>query len=128
MVGEDERMTLRRLVVCVSVAAAVPGLSACSSGRPSGLAPFTPSATSSSSSPTPTSTSKWTPEQQQVIDGYDRFRDLMTAIRTKVKKVDVIEAHKVAKEPFATQYLQALPARSRLGTSTPARQSAPLPP
>jgi len=106
MVGEDERMTLRRLVVCVSVVAAVPGLSACSSGRPSGLAPFTPSATSTSSTPTPTNTSKWTPEQQQVIDGYDRYSELVAALLTKIEKVDLAKARHVATEPYATTFLK----------------------
>jgi hypothetical protein len=100
-------MTLRRVVVSASViAVGVLGLSACSSDQPSGLAPFTPGA--SSTGPSPTSTSKWTPEQQQVIDGYDRFTDLQTAISTKALKVDMAKAHQVAKEPFATEYLKKL--------------------
>lgn len=105
-------MTFRRVVVFVSVVAGVLGLSACSSDKPSGLAPFTPSASSTSSSPlptpSPTSTSKWTPEQQQVIDAYDRFIDLQTAISTKAQKIDMAKARQVAKEPFATEYLKKL--------------------
>ena len=109
-------MTSRRVVGSVSVVAAgVLGLSGCSSDKPSGLAPFTPSATSTSSSPSPTSTSKWTPEQQQVIDGYDRFIDLQTAISTKAQKIDMAKAHKVAKEPFATEYLKGIDATLSAG-------------
>jgi hypothetical protein len=100
-------MTLRRVVVSL-VVVGVLGLSGCSSDKPSGLALFTPSATTTTPSPTPRSTSKWTPEQQQVIEGYDRFTDLQTAISTKALKVDMAKAHQVAKEPFATEYLKKL--------------------
>jgi hypothetical protein len=102
-------MTLRRVAVSVSlVAAGVLGLTACGSDKPSGVAPFTPNATGTGSSPTPTSTSKWTPEQQQVIDGYDRFIDLQTAISSGAQKGDVATFHKVAKEPFANQTMKGI--------------------
>jgi hypothetical protein len=90
----------------VVVVAGLLGLSACSGEKPSGLATFTPGASSGSSSPT--STSKWTPEQQQVIDGYAGFNSLMTAISTKTEKIDMAKAHRVAKEPFATEYLKGV--------------------
>lgn len=97
-----------RSVVSVSVVAVVVlGLSACGGEEPSGLPVYTPGA-SGSSSPSPTSTSKWTPEQQQVIDGYDRFNDLITAIMSKAEKIDMAKAHKAAKEPFATTYLKGV--------------------
>jgi len=111
-------MTLRRVVGSVSVVAVgVLGLSACGSDKPSGLAPFSPSATSTSSTPTPTptSTSKWTPEQQQVIEGYDRFIDLQTAISSEAQKIDMAKFHKVAKEPFATEYLKGIDATLSAG-------------
>lgn len=96
-----------RSVVSVSVVVVgLLGLTACG-GEPSGLPVYTPGA-SGSSSPSPTSTSKWTPEQQQVIDGYDRFNDLITAIMSKAEKLDMAKAHKVAKEPFATTYLKGV--------------------
>jgi hypothetical protein len=110
-------MTSRRVVVSVSVAAGVLGLSACSSQEPSGLPAFTPSASSTSSTPTPspTSTSKWTPEQQQVIDGYTRFRDLYTAIWTKAEKIDMAKARQVATEPFATVSMKGIDAGISVG-------------
>lgn len=104
-------MTSHRLVVSVSiVAASVLGLGACSSEKPSGLTPFTPTATSSSSSPSPSSLSQWTPDQQQVIDGYDGFNNLITAIWTKSEKIDMTKAHRVAKDPFVTKYLKGIDA------------------
>ena len=91
------------------------GLSACGGDGPSGLATVTPIASRAGSSPTPTSTSKWTPEQQQVIDGYDRFIDLPTAISTKAEKIDMAKVHKVAKEPFATVFLKGIDATLSAG-------------
>jgi len=97
-----------RSVVSVSVVAVgLLGLSACGGGKPSGLPVYTPAA-SSSSSPSPTATSKWTPEQQQVIDGYEGFNNLITAISTKAEKIDMAKAHRVAKEPFVTGYLKGI--------------------
>lgn len=102
-------MTLRRVVGSVSVVAVgVLGLSACGSDKPAGVAPFTPSVNSASSSPTPTSASKWTPEQQQVIEGYDRFNNLVTAFMTKAEAIDVAKARQVAKEPFASVILKGI--------------------
>ena len=108
-------MKSRRSVVSVSVVVAgLLGLTACSGEKPSGLATLKPSA-SGSSSPSPTSTSKWTPEQQQVIDGFDRFTDFRTAIFTKTEKIDMAKAHRVAKEPFATTYLKRIDATLSAG-------------
>jgi hypothetical protein len=91
-----------RSVVSVSVVAVgLLGLSACGGDKPSGLPVYTPGA-SSSSSPSSTATSKWTPEQQQVIDGFNRFTDFTMAIWTKAENIDMAKAHRVAKEPFAT--------------------------
>jgi len=95
----------RSVVSVFVVVAGLLGLTACSGEKPSGLATFKPSASGGSS---PTSASKWTPEQQQVIDGYDRFNDLQTAISTKVAKIDMAKAHRVAREPFASEYLKQL--------------------
>jgi len=111
-------MTLRRVVVSLSVVAVGSlGLTGCGGEAPSGLAPFTLSATSTSSTatPTPTSTSKWTPEQQQVIDGYDRYNDLITAILAKTEKIDMAKIHLVATEPFATPYLKRVDATISAG-------------
>ena len=104
-------MKPRRRVVSVSLAAVgVLGLSACSSEKPSGLAPFTPGAGSNSpsSSPSPTVSSKWTPEQQQVIAGYDAYNTLMDRIRTKEEKMDMAKAHQVGQEPFISKHLQQM--------------------
>ena len=101
-----------RSVVSMSVVVVgLLGLSACGSDKPSGLPVYTPGASSSS----PTSTSRWTPEQQQVIDGYDRFNSLMTAISTKAEKIDMTKAHRVAKDPFATDYLKGVDATLSAG-------------
>jgi hypothetical protein len=97
-----------RSVVSVSVVAVgLLGLSACGGDKPSGLAVFT-SGASSSSSPSPTAMSKWTPEQQQVIDGYDRFNDIMTGYRSKGSEIDMAKAHQVGQEPFVTEYLKGI--------------------
>jgi hypothetical protein len=106
-------MTSRGLSVCVSVsfaAAGVLGLSACSSDKPSGLAPFTPSApgSSSSSSPSPTISSRWTLEQQQVIAGYDAYSALMARFRTKAEKINLAKARRVSQEPFIRTHLQQM--------------------
>jgi len=106
-------MTSRGLSVCVSVsltAVGVLGLSACSSAKPSGLAPSTPTARSNSpsSSPSPTISSSWTPEQQQVIAGYDAYNALMDRIRTKAEKIDMAKAHQVGQEPFIRKHLQQM--------------------
>lgn len=102
-------MKSRSLVVSVSaVAVGVLGLSACSSEKPSGLAPFTPTARSSSPSPSPTISSKWTPQQQRVIDGYQQYNELVTRILSKAEKIDLAKAHQVAKEPYATKFLQGI--------------------
>jgi len=101
------RMSSSRFFVSVCiVAAGALGLSGCSDEKPSGLASYTAGAISKS--PSATSTSKWTPEQQQVIDGYDRFNDLMTAFRTNTAKMDLAKARSVAQEPFVTGYLQGI--------------------
>ena len=97
----------RSVVSVFVVAVGLLGLSACGGDKPSGLPLYTPGV-SSSSSPSPSTTSKWTPEQQQVIDGYDRFNDLITAIMSKAEKIDLAKAHKFAKEPFATTYLKGV--------------------
>ncbi len=100
-------MKPRSLVVSVSVVAVgVLGLSACSGAKPSGLAPSTPSA--SASSPSPTISSKWTPEQQRVIAGYDAYNALMDRIRTKTEKIDMAKAHRVGQEPFIRKQLQQM--------------------
>lgn len=100
-------MSPRRPVLYIAVLAATTlGLSACSSDKPSSLATSSPGL--SSQSPSPTTTSKWTPEQQQVIAGYDRFNVLMTAIRTKAEKIDLGKAHEVGREPFVTGYLKGI--------------------
>jgi hypothetical protein len=93
-------MTSRRYAVSASVFVAVGllTLSACSSEQPSGLPVFTPSPSPSS----PTSTSKWSPEKQQVINGYDRFIDLYEAISTKAEQINMTKFHKVAMEPLAS--------------------------
>jgi hypothetical protein len=96
------------------VIAGLLGLSACSA-TPSGLATATPATGSRSSSPAPTSTSKWTPAQQQAIDGYERFIDLQTAISSKAEKIDMAKARRVAKEPFVTAYLKGVDATLSAG-------------
>ena len=101
-----------RSVVSMSVVVVgLLGLSACGSDKPSGLPVYTPGASSSS----PTSTSRWTPEQQQVIDGYNRFTDFRTAIFTKTEKIDMAKAHRVAIEPFVTMYLKSVDATLSAG-------------
>jgi hypothetical protein len=85
----------------VLVAVVVLGLSACSSEKPSGVAPFTPSASSSSSSSSSPS-SKWTPEQQQVTEAYATYQSLITKYR-KGTKLDMAALRAVATEPFAVQ-------------------------
>jgi hypothetical protein len=90
------------------------GLTACSGEKPSGLATFKPSA-SVSPSPSPTSTSKWTPEQQQVIEGYDDFTSLYESIYTGAEKIDMAKVHKVAAEPFATSTMKSLDATLSTG-------------
>jgi len=97
-----------RSVLSVSVAlVGLLGLSACGGEEPSGLAVYTPGA-NGSAAPSATSTSKWTPEQQQVIDGYEGFNDLIATIMSKAETIDLAKAHKVAKEPFATTYLKGV--------------------
>ena len=70
---------------------------------------------SSSAGPSATSTSKWTTEQQQVVDGYDRFTDLSTAIWTKAEKIDMAKVHTVAREPFATATMKDVDATLSTG-------------
>jgi hypothetical protein len=96
------------------VAVGVLGLSACGREEPSGLGVYTPGATSSSP-PSPTGTSKWTAEQQQVIDGYDRFTGLYESIYTGAEKIDMAKVHKVAKEPFATATMKDIDATLSTG-------------
>lgn len=43
-----------------------------------------------------------------MIDGYDRFIDLQTAISSKKAKVDMTKAHQVAREPFATATMRGI--------------------
>jgi len=101
--------------VSVSVVAlGLLGLTACSGEKPSGLATFKPSA-SSSSSASPTGTSKWTPEQQQVIDGYDGFTRVYESIYTGAEKIDMAKVHTVAKEPFATVTMKDIDATLSTG-------------
>jgi hypothetical protein len=45
-----------------------------------------------------------------VIDGYDRFTELQTALSTKAQKIDVVRARRVAKEPYATKFLKDIDA------------------
>jgi len=105
------------------VTAAVLTLSACSTEKPSGLAPFTPSTSNSSPSPTSssvpspslTNASKWTPEQQQVIDAYDRYNTYIKSVLKKKQKIDMAKAHKVAKEPFASASLKEASTTLALG-------------
>lgn len=101
-------MTPRRYAVSASALMAVGVLvfSACSSEKPSSLPAVTPNPGPSSSSPAPTSTSKWTPEQQQVIDGYDRYNELITRILSKLEPINMDKVHRVAAEPYATTYLK----------------------
>jgi hypothetical protein len=111
-------MTSCRSVVSTSafIALCVLGLSACGGEKPSGLAPFTPPASNGSSSPTSrsadsperTGTSKWTVEQQRVIEGYGRFTDFTTSIWAKDVKIDMAKARRVAKEPFATVVMKSI--------------------
>ena len=96
------------------VAVGLLGLTACGGEKPSGLATFKPSG-SGSSSASPTGTSKWTPEQQQVIDGYDRYTDLSTAIWTKAEKIDMAKVHKIATEPYATATMKEVDATLSAG-------------
>lgn len=70
---------------------------------------------SSSAGPSATSTSKWTTEQQQVVDGYDRFTDLSTAIWTKAEKIDMAKVHKIATEPYATATMKEIDATLSAG-------------
>jgi hypothetical protein len=91
----------------VLAALGVLGLSACGGEEPSGLPLYTPSP-SSSSSPSATKSSKWTPEQQQVIDGFNRFTDLQTAFMTKAERVDLARFRRVAKDPFATELTKGI--------------------
>jgi hypothetical protein len=107
-------MTSRRYAVSlpVVVAVGVLGLSACSSEQPSGVAPFTPSV---SSGPSPTRTSKWTPEQQLAIDGYDRYNELITRIMSKAEQINMAKVHSVAKEPFATTDMKEVDATLSAG-------------
>jgi len=110
-------MTPLRTAVSASVLVAVGvlGLSACSGEKPSGLAAFTPSPSGNAASASPTSASKWTPEQQQVIDGFDKFTDYRTATFTKTEKIDMAKAHQVAQEPFATKYMKRIDATLSAG-------------
>jgi hypothetical protein len=96
-------MTLRRVGVSLSVVAAgLLGLSGCSSDKPSDLGPLTPGASSSSASPSPSSTSRWTPEQQQVIEVYVTYQALITKYR-KGAKLDMAALRSVATEAFAVK-------------------------
>jgi nicotinamidase-related amidase len=99
-------VTSRRYAVSASVfvALGVLMLSACGGEKPSGLPVFTPSPSPSSL----TTTSKWSPEQQQVIDGYERFTDLSNAIWTKAEMLDMAKVHLVAQEPFATDAMKVI--------------------
>jgi hypothetical protein len=97
------------------VAVALLGLSACSGDKPSGLATFTPRVSGSSSSPPPVSTSQWTPEQQQVIDGYDRYSKMVSGLLSKKEKVSLAKARQVATEPYATTFLKDVDATVSAG-------------
>ena len=100
-------------MVSVSVVVAgLLGLSGCGGDKPSGLTAYTPGVSGSSS---PTSTSRWTPEQQKVIDGYDRFIDLQTAISSKAVTIDMVKVHGVASEPFATSTMKDIDAALSAG-------------
>lgn len=93
-------MKSSRCVVSVSlfaVAVAMLGLSACGSDKSSGLAPYTPS-----SSTSPTTASKWTPEQQQVIEATMTYRALTTKYAKGVK-VDRAKLRTVATEKRAVE-------------------------
>jgi hypothetical protein len=79
-------------------AAAVVVLSGCSGDKPSGLAAFTPGASSSSSA----AASKWTPEQQQVIDANLRY-DGLVAKYSRGQKVDRAELRTAATESRAAK-------------------------
>jgi hypothetical protein len=80
-----DRMPLRRVAVFVSVlAVGVLVSSGCGGDKPSGLPLYTPSPNGSSSQ-APTTTSKWTAEQQKVIDGYSKYTDLRTALWTRTE-------------------------------------------
>jgi hypothetical protein len=104
----------RSVVSVLVVLVGLPGLTACSGDKPSGLPAYAPGA-GGGSSPSPTGTSKWTPEQQQVIDGYGGFNSLMTAISSKAEKIDMTKAHGVSKEPFASEYLKGVDATLSAG-------------
>ena len=101
----------RSVVSVFVVVVGLLGLSACGGDKPPGLPLYTPGVGGSS----PTNTSKWTPEQQQVIDGYDGFNSLVAAIWSKDEKIDMAKAHQVAGEPFITKYLQNLDAALSAG-------------
>lgn len=99
-----------RCVASVSVVAvALLGLSACGSDKPSGLAPFTPN-----SSTSPTSASKWTQEQQQVIDSFLAYRALIAKYR-RGARVDRALLRSVATEQRAVQAEQGIVGGLTLG-------------
>lgn len=94
-------MVPHRGVMSVSVAAAgVMALSACGGGQSTGPAPFTPSSSSQSSSPT--TTSKWTPEQEQVIETTLTYHGLVAKYR-KGATLDMAALRSVATEARAVQ-------------------------
>ena len=102
-----------RSVVSVSILlAGLLGLSACGGDKSSGLPAYTPGASGSSS---PTSPSKWTPDQQRVIDGYDGFTKLYESIYTGAEKIDMAKVHTVAREPFATATMKDVDATLSTG-------------
>jgi len=90
------------------------GLSACSDETSSGLATFSPSARTGGS-PSSARASRWTAEQQQVIDNYDGFTAQLAAIWSKAEVIDMAKVHKVAKEPFATSTMKSIDATLSIG-------------
>lgn len=50
-----------------------------------------------------------------MIDGYDRYTDLSTAIWTKAEKIDMAKVHKIATEPFATATMKEIDATLSAG-------------
>jgi hypothetical protein len=85
------------------------GLSACGGDKPSGLASFTPSSTTS-----PTSAAEWTGEQQQVIDTTLTYRALIANYR-RGTRVDRAKLRTVATESRSVEAEKAIVGGLTLG-------------
>jgi len=92
-------MTSRRLALSMAlVAAGAVVLSGCGGDKSSGLASFTPG-----SSPSSTATSKWTPDQQQVIDATMAYRLLVSKYLRGETRLDRAALRSVATESRAVE-------------------------